>query len=207
LDLPPGLYFAMLTLAFGQIVWSVSFQWYEVTGGDNGIVGVWPDLFHGKPIQFYFFVLALGTLSLLLLYKAIHAPFGYTLRTTRDSVLRAQSLGINVGGHRWYAFILSGAIAGLAGGLFAFQKGSVFPGFIDVTQSIDATVMVLLGGVHSLLGPIVGAAAFFGLQSEIMRYTDLWRAALGGIIILLVLFLPNGLVGPFTRLFRTKDER
>jgi branched-chain amino acid transport system permease protein len=202
-----GVYFAMLTLAFGQIVWSVSFQWYEVTGGDNGIVGVWPDLFHGKPIQFYFFVLALGTLSLLLLYKAIHAPFGYTLRTTRDSVLRAQSLGINVGRHRWYAFILSGAIAGLAGGLFAFQKGSVFPGFIDVTQSIDATVMVLLGGVHSLLGPIVGAAAFFGLQSEIMRYTDLWRAALGGIIILLVLFLPNGLVGPFTRLFRAKDER
>jgi branched-chain amino acid transport system permease protein len=202
-----GVYFAMLTLAFGQIVWSISFQWYAVTGGDNGIVGIWPDLFQGKPVLFYYFVLALGTGSLLLLHKAIHAPFGYTLRTARDSVLRAQSLGIDVARYRWFAFILSGAIAGLAGGLFAFQKGSVFPGSIDVTRSIDATVMVLLGGIHSIAGPIVGAAAFFGLQSEIMRHTDLWRAVLGGTIILIVLFLPSGLTGAFARLFRAKEPR
>ncbi len=195
-----GVYFAMLTLAFGQILWSITFQWYSVTGGDNGVVGIRSDLFQGRPVAFYYFVIALCAVSLVILRAAVHGPFGYTLRTARDAPLRAQAIGIGIPQHRWLAFVLSGAFAGLAGGLYAFQKGSVFPTSVDVTRSIDATVMVLLGGVHSLLGPIVGAATFFGLQSEVMRLTDLWRSVLGIIIIAILLFLPNGLVGPFTRL-------
>ncbi|WP_043364243.1 ABC transporter permease [Belnapia sp. F-4-1] len=190
-----GVYAAMLTLAFAQIAWSVAFQWVEVTGGDNGILGVWPDAWAAPKLVFYYLALALCIGATLLLRRVVHAPFGYALRAQRDSALRAEAIGIDAFRTRWLGFALAAAAAGIAGGLFAYGKGSVFPTFMGIPRSVDALLMVLLGGVQTLSGPIIGALAFTGLQEQLVRLTDLWRLILGVVIVALVLFFPQGLAG------------
>ena len=200
-----GVYFAMLTLAFAQMAWSVAFQWYDVTGGDNGIIGVWASgVFQDRTI-FYEAVVVGGILAVLIMRHLLHAPLGYALRAARDSGLRAEALGIEIRRTRWIGFIIAGAVAGLAGGFFAFANGSVFPDYIHVTRSIDALVMVLLGGVQTIFGPLIGAATMQGLEGEVMRHTDLWRAVLGALILALVLLLPQGLSGIARRLVRGSE--
>lgn len=190
-----GVYLAMLTLAFAQIVWSAAFQWVELTGGDNGILGVWPpDWARGK-LVFYYLTLALSIGAALLLRLTIHAPFGYALRAGRDSPLRAEAIGIDVMRVQWAGFALAAAAAGLAGGLFAYMKGSVFPTYISIPRSVDALLMVLLGGVNTVSGPIVGAIAYAGLQEQLVRFTGYWRGVLGLAIVALVLAFPQGLAG------------
>jgi branched-chain amino acid transport system permease protein len=190
-----GVYSAMLTLAFAQIAWSVAFQWVEVTGGDNGILGVWPDAWAAPKLVYYYLTLALCLGATLFLRRVIHAPFGYALRAQRDSALRAEAIGIDAFRIRWLAFGLAAAAAGIAGGLFAYGKGSVFPTYMGIPRSVDALLMVLLGGVQTLSGPIIGALAFTGLQEQLVRLTDLWRLVLGSVIVALVLFFPQGLAG------------
>ncbi|HTT38749.1 MAG TPA: ABC transporter permease [Burkholderiales bacterium] len=189
-----GVYLAMLTLAFAQILWSLAVQsgW---AGGDNGILGVWPTGWASSKTAYYYVTLGLGSASLLVLRRAVFAPFGYALRAARDSAMRSEAIGIGVRRQQWMAFTLAGAFAGLAGALHAFLKGSVFPTLLSIPQSIDALVMVLLGGLHTLTGPLVGTATYHVLQTEIMRVTDYWRAILGAVIVLLVVGFPEGLVG------------
>jgi branched-chain amino acid transport system permease protein len=190
-----GVYLAMLTLAFAQILWSAAFQWVEVTGGDNGILGVWPSDWARPRLVFYALTLAACVGATLLLRRAVHAPFGLALRATRDSPLRAEAIGIDVARVRWAAFAASGAAAGLAGGLFAYMKGSVFPTYLAIPRSVDALLMVLLGGVDALSGPIVGALVFRGLEENLVRATEWWRAALGLAVVALVLAFPQGIAG------------
>ncbi len=186
-----GVYLAMLTLAFAQIVWATATQWSSVTGGDDGVLGVWPAL----PFRFYVVVLALSAGAVFLLRAAIHAPFGFALRAARDSESRATAIGLHPAQLRMAAFTLAGAAAGLSGGLFAYAKGSVFPSYVHVSHSVDALLMVLLGGVQTVAGPIVGALAYTGLYDLLLRETTLWRLWLGVIIITLVLLFPNGIAG------------
>jgi branched-chain amino acid transport system permease protein len=193
-----GVYLAMLTLAFAQIVWAVAFQWSEITGGDNGILGVWPPSWAG-PQPFYWISLTLCVGAALLLRRALYAPFGFALRASRDSVLRAEAIGLNPSRLRLAAFTLAGTAAGLAGGLAAYSKGSVFPTTISVGHSIDALVMVLLGGVQTMAGPIIGAIAYTGLFDALLLATDLWRAALGACILVIVLIFPAGIAGSLRR--------
>jgi branched-chain amino acid transport system permease protein len=191
-----GVYLAMLTLAFAQIAWSVAFQWVELTGGDNGILGVWPPAWASHKVVFYYLALALCTALVLALRALIFAPFGYALRAARDSAVRAEAIGLDVRRINWLAFIVAAAAAGAAGGLFAYFKGSVFPTYMSLSKSVDALVMVLLGGVETVSGPIVGAAAFVWLQDVLVRgVADYWRLVLGAAIIALVLVFPQGLVG------------
>jgi branched-chain amino acid transport system permease protein len=189
-----GVYLAMLTLAFAQILWSLAFQstW---TGGDNGVLGIWPSAWAGSPARYYYLTLMLCATSFLVLRRAVFAPFGYALRAARDSALRAEATGIDVRASQWLAFALAGAFAGLAGALHAFHKGSVFPTVLSIPQSIDSLVMVLLGGLETLTGPMVGAAVYHFLQTQIMRSTEYWRVILGSVILLLVLVFPRGIVG------------
>lgn len=191
-----GVYMAMLTLAFSQIVWSVIFQWDDVTGGSNGMVGIWPSTWL-DPTAYYYLTLALAGLGVFFLRRFLFAPFGYALRAGRDSALRADAIGIDVIRVRWMAFVLAGLFAGLAGALFVFSKGSVSPEVLSVDKSIDGLVMVLLGGIQTLLGPIVGATAFNLLQDYIVGVTDYWRALLGVVILILVLAFPQGIAGYF----------
>ncbi|MFQ5785588.1 MAG: ABC transporter permease [Alphaproteobacteria bacterium] len=190
-----GVYLAMLTLAFAQISWSVVFQWYDFTGGDNGILGVWPAAWASGKAAFYYLVLVLCAAGILALRRVLFAPFGYGLRAVRDSPRRAEAIGIDRHRQQWFGFAFAGVFAGLAGGLFAFSKGSVFPDVMAIPRSIDALVMLLLGGVQTLSGPLVGAAVFTGLEDELSRRVDIWRAILGGAIIALVLAFPQGIVG------------
>ena len=190
-----GVYLAMLTLAFAQILWSIAFQWDSVTGGSNGLVGVWPPAgLSGKQAYFYF-ALAVIALALIAIAWIAHTPFGYALRGARDSRLRAEASGIDARATQWAAFALAGAFAGLAGGLYAFSKGSISPETLAIPRSIDALVMVLLGGLNALAGPLLGAATFIGLQDTLARATDYWRAVLGAAILVLVLVFPMGIGG------------
>lgn len=193
-----GIYLAMLTLAFAQIVWAVAFQWSDVTGGDNGILGVWPPGWAG-PVVFYWISVGLCVGGALLLRRALYAPFGFALRASRDSPLRAEAIGLNPRRLRLAAFTLAGTAAGLAGGLSAYSKGSVFPTTISIGHSVDALVMVLLGGVQTMAGPIIGAIVYTGLFDALLLATDLWRAALGASILAIVLLFPRGIAGSLQR--------
>ena len=196
-----GVYLAMLTLAFAQIVWSVIFQSDELTGGSNGVTGLWPATWLSDKSLYYYLTLFLVVLGVVLMRRILFAPFGYALRAARDSALRSDAIGINVKRVQWMAFIFAGLFCGVAGALFAFSKGSISPETIHVGRSVDALVMVLLGGVQTLSGPLVGSVLFSGLQDVLMRETEYWRALLGAVILLLVLVFPQGVAGYVRSLF------
>jgi branched-chain amino acid transport system permease protein len=198
-----GVYLAMLTLAFSQIVWSVVYQSDELTGGSNGIVGIWPAAWLADKSAYFYLALALCAGCVLLMRRILFAPFGYAMRAGRDSLLRSDAIGIDVKRVQWAAFVLAGLFCGVAGALFAFSKGSISPETISVGHSVDGLVMVLLGGVQTLSGPLVGAAVFTWLQDSLARETEYWRALLGGSILLLVLVVPQGIVG----FIRSRFER
>ena len=189
-----GVYLAMLTLAFAQVGWSIVFQWGEVTGGDDGILGIWPSEWASDRLAFYYLSVLASAGGILALQYVLHSPFGYAMRACRDSVVRSASIGIDVQRQQWLAFAFSGALAGLAGGLFVFSKGSVFPDEMSIPRSFDALIMVLLGGVKTLLGPIAGAVTFTWLQDEISRL-EYWRLILGALIIAIVVAFPQGVAG------------
>jgi branched-chain amino acid transport system permease protein len=189
----------MLTLAFAQIVWAVAFQWSGLTGGDNGILSVWPPL---RAWGFYWLTLALCVGGAFALRHALYAPFGVALRATRDSPLRAEAIGLPTATLRLLAFATAGAAAGLAGALATFSKGSVFPTAISLGRSVDALLMVLLGGVDTISGPIVGALVYTGLYDALLRATDYWRLVLGAAIVALVLAFPSGIAGAAQRAWR-----
>jgi branched-chain amino acid transport system permease protein len=190
-----GVYLAMLTLAFAQIVWAIVFQWEALTGGSNGVLGIWPTPPFDAAWAYYLLVLALTVAGVLVMRRILFSPFGYAMRAGRDSPLRAEASGIAVLHVHWIAFIISGAVCGLGGALFAFAKGGISPETIHVARSIDGLVMVLLGGIHELAGPLVGAPVFTLLQDSVMRETPYWRGVLGAVILALVLLFPLGLAG------------
>ena len=195
-----GVYLAMITLAFAQIVWALVFQWEDITGGSNGVIGIWPPApFDGRG-AYFLLTLALTVIGVLLLRRLLFAPFGYAMRAGRDNPMRAEAIGIDVKRVHWFGFAVAGAVCGVAGGLFAFAKGSISPETIHIGRSIDGLVMVLLGGIQTLTGPLVGAAVFTTLQDMVMRDSEYWRAMLGGIILALVLLFPDGIVGGLARL-------
>ncbi|MCF8532256.1 MAG: ABC transporter permease [Reyranella sp.] len=203
-----GVYLAMLTLAFAQISWSIVFQWDSFTGGSNGVLGIWPSAWLADKTTYYYLALACCGLGIAFLWRVLFSPFGFTLRAGRDSPLRAEAIGIDLRGVQWAAFVLVGALAGLAGAVYAFSKGSISPSAISIAQSTDGLIMVLLGGVETLTGPIVGAAIFTWLRDEVARRTEFWRAVMGGVILVIVLLFPQGLVGGLKGLaIRWQEQR
>jgi branched-chain amino acid transport system permease protein len=204
-----GVYMAMLSLAFAQIVWSVVFQWDQITGGENGMVGVWPAEWASSRVVFYYIAFVICTGSILVLWRMLFAPIGYGLRAGRDSSLRTESIGINLQAQRWIAFVIAGYFAGLAGGLYGFSKGIVDPSTVSISRSIDALLIVLLGGVQTLVGPLVGAVTFVGLQDRLATL-EFWRLIFGIIIIGICVVMPKGIAGSTRALFirsRGKQER
>src|ERR1700747_880938 len=190
-----GVYFAMLTLAFAQIVWSVAFQWVEVSGGDNGILGVWPEKWAASPSHFYWLALGIAALVVAILRIIVFSPFGFALRATRDSPLRSEAIGIDGKRIQWTAFVIAGTAAGIAGALFAYLKGSVFPASLGLSRSVDALVMVLLGGVETVSGAVVGAIVYKALSIWLVSQTDWSKLVLGAFIVLIVVAFPKGIVG------------
>ena len=202
-----GVYLAMLSLSFAQIVWSIAQQWDAITGGSNGLVGVWPSGWLADRSAYFEFTLAFAAAGLALLVWVTQTPFGYALRGARDSPLRAQAVGIDVRRTQWLAFAIAGAFAGMAGGLYAFSKGSIAPDTLAIPRSIDALLIVLLGGIDALAGPLIGATAFTWLQDVLPRHTEYWRGVFGAIILLLVIAFPMGIGGVAARLFGRARRR
>lgn len=189
-----GVYFAMLTLAFAQLLWSLVFQWGEVTGGDDGLVNIWPSAWLNDTTVFFYFTLLFAVGGILVLRHVAHSPFGYALRAARDSQRQAEAMGINTRNVQLLAFGFAGLMGGLAGALFVFSKGSVFPNELEITRSFDALIVVFLGGVKTLAGGVAGGA-FFKVIEDLLTRFEYWRLVMGLLIIFVVIVAPDGIVG------------
>ena len=190
-----GISLAMLTLAFAQILWAIAFQWDDVTGGSNGLIGIWPPDALSDKASYYLLAVIIAGLVIAGFWHLAHTPFGYALRATRDNARRAEASGLAIANLRLMAFVISGTVAGLAGALFVFSKGSLAPDVLAIPRSVDALVTVLLGGVETLAGPVVGALVFTLLSDWLTRATDYWQAVLGAAIVVLTLAFPRGITG------------
>ena len=167
-----GVYFAMLTLAFAQLIWSLVFQWGDFTGGDDGLVNIWPAQWLKDTTVYFYFTLVIATSGILILRHVAHSPFGYALRAARDSERQAEATGIDTRKVRLLAFGFAGFMGGLAGALFVFSKGSVFPNELEIARSFDALIVVFLGGVKTLAGGVVGAGFFKGIEGVGLRRVE-----------------------------------
>ena len=200
------IYFAMLTLAFSQIVWAICFKWNDVTGGDQGLPDVpYPDFDWLSAIpgfsdlrigeEFYLLTLVLVALSLLALRRVVASPFGRMLTTIRENPERAAFIGINVRGYQLAAFVIAGGFAGIAGALFGIFNRGVFADYVYWPKSAEVMIMTILGGIDYFWGPVVGAAMLVLLNQQITSYTEYWPFVLGVILLALLFAFPGGIVG------------
>jgi len=189
------LYFGMLQLSLGSFVWIVALRWYPVTGGDNGIHGVpLPAPLQELPGA-YAVVAAAVVASLAVLWAVVRSPFGLTLQAIRDNPQRSEVMGVDVRAHQLAAIVLAAFFAGVAGVLYVVLERSVFPNLLFWVLSLEAIVMCLLGGWFTFSGPLVGAAVMVGLRTLVGRYTEYWTLVLGVLLVLIIFFLPEGVVG------------
>lgn len=196
------IYFAMLTLAFSMFVWAVAFKWRSVTGGDDGFVGVAvPTWLEGRE-PFFYFTLTVVTLSAAILWRICHSGFGRVLVAVRENRTRAGFVGVNTRLMRWWAFVIAGTFAGIAGTIFGMFHRGMYTESAFWTESAQVLIMTLLGGMYSFFGPIIGAATLFILERLTNEYTQYWPTVLGGILLVILLFLPDGLAG-LTQKFRS----
>lgn len=189
------LYFAMLQISLGSLVWIIVYRWYSFTGGDDGIHGVvLPDII-SSPNSAYYFTLIVTTICLFVMYKIIKSPFGSALQGIRDNPVRCEMIGINVKRHQLLALIIAGFFAGVAGSLFVVVDNTVFPDMLFWTLSLEICIMCLLGGWFTFLGPMLGAAIIIALRTFVSTYTTYWALVLGVLMVLVIFFLPNGVLG------------
>jgi branched-chain amino acid transport system permease protein len=189
------IYFAMLTLAFAMLVWAVLFKWRGMTNGDDGFVGITIPAFLDGRIPLYYFTLIVVAASIALLWLICHSAFGKVLVAVRENRTRAGFVGVDTRRMRWTAFVVAGTFAGIAGSLFALFKSGMYVENAFWTQSAQVLIMTLLGGMYSFFGPAIGAAVLHMLEITTNRYTEYWPTVLGGILLVILLFLPDGLVG------------
>ena len=193
-----GVYLAMLSLSLAQVVWAAASQWVGLTGGDNGVIGL-NLVSNDTRGLFYGLLLGLAVLSVWVLARLSQSPFGAALQAVRDAPLRAAASGLPVSWIKYRIFVESAVLAGLAGGLFAAHKGAVFPSVASVSTSVDALLVVLLGGVHQLWGVAAGSAVLVWAGAELGRHVDYWRGALGLFVMLIMVLAPSGLLGVLNR--------
>ena len=203
------IYFAMLTLAFSQIIWAICFKWNDVTGGDQGLPDVpYPDLGWMSSIpfledlrisdQFYVVTLVVVMLSLAAMQRIINSPFGLMLKTIRENPQRAASIGLDVRSYELAAFVVAGGFAGIAGALFGIFNRGVFADYVYWPKSAEVMIMTILGGIDHFWGPVVGAATLTLLNQETTSYTEYWPFVLGTILLVLLFAFPGGIAGGVT---------
>ncbi len=189
------LYFGMLQISLGSLVWIIVYRWYSFTGGDNGINGIpLPDVLSSQN-RAYYFTLLVTSLCLLIMYKIVKSPFGSALQGIRDNPVRTAMIGINVKGHLLLVLVIAGFFAGVAGSLFVVVETAVFPDMLFWTLSLEILIMCLLGGWFTFLGPLLGAAIIISLRTFVSGFTDYWTMPLGILMMLVIFFLPNGILG------------
>ena len=212
------LYFAMLTLAFSQIVWAIAYKWNAVTGGDQGLPEIpYPHLDWMSAVpgladlsigdRFYLVTIALVALSLAILHRLVRSPFGRMLTTIRDNPERAAFIGVNVRAYQLAAFVVAGTFAGFAGALYGIFSRGVFADYVFWSKSAEVMIMAILGGMDYFWGPPVGALALVWLNQKITDYTQYWPFVLGSILLLLLYGLPGGIVGGLDGLWQRLRRR
>lgn len=202
------IYFSMLTLAFGMMIYSIAWKWRDVTGGDDGLVGI-PRAPLALPglgslalptvERYYYVVLAAAVLAVALAHRLVHAPLGLALQAIRDSESRAEFAGLPVRRYRLAAFVVAGLYAGLAGALLPPLESTVTPPIAHWSTSAEPVLATLLGGIHAFAGPLVGALLFYVIKDVIVRFTEHWLIWYGAIVIVLVLGFRGGVVGLLAR--------
>ncbi len=196
-----GIFFVMITLAEGMLVWGLAYRWSSVTGADNGIRGIERPDFATPYWQYYYLALTVFAVSALLLWLVARSSFGLTLKGIRESEGRMRTLGYDVLRHKVIAFVVSGFFAGVAGVLYAWYNQFVSPSAISVTASTEGVLMVVLGGVGTLVGPLVGAGVIVLIKDLLSTYVARWPTVMGLIFILVVLFARDGIVGSAGRVW------
>ncbi|MBI4589682.1 MAG: branched-chain amino acid ABC transporter permease [Candidatus Rokubacteria bacterium] len=207
-----GVYFLMITLALGMVIWGLAHRWVSMTQGDNGISRIpRPDLglpwSLANPLPFYYFALGGFLLALWILWVIVQSPFGQSLVGIRESESRMRTLGYDVWLHKYIGFVIAGTIGGLAGVLWAYYNGFVSPADVELATSVEALLMVALGGRATLLGPAVGAAAIVFLKNLVSVYTHRWLLILGAVYIGTIVYAPEGIAGAVSELQSKRGGR
>jgi branched-chain amino acid transport system permease protein len=193
-------YFIMLTLAFGQLVYTLVWKWRALTGGDDGLVGIAPPTLFLSAINYYYLTLVIILVCLAVIHRICESPFGTALKAIRDTPNRAKSIGIDVHRFRLAAFTMAGFFAGIAGSLYVFHNRGIFPQSALWVTSTEIMLMAVLGGANHFIGPIVGAVFLKTLDFFIPRMTEYWLFFLGVIVLLIAFVMPRGLMDGYDRL-------
>jgi branched-chain amino acid transport system permease protein len=200
------LYFGMLQISLGSLIWAVAFRWYGLTGGDDGLHGIPVPSFLSSTQNSYYFILISLAICLIVLYLILKSPFGTTLQAIRDNPERCEAVGINVRRHQLMAIVIATFFAGVAGVLFVVLEQTVFPDLLFWILSLEVFIMCLLGGWFTFAGPVLGAAIMVSLKTFVGIYTEYWTLILGIILILLIFFLPEGVMGYFLEKFGARSK-
>lgn len=203
-----GIYFSILSLAFGELLFYIVFSWYGFTGGDDGIQGIYPPAILRDPRYYYYFTLAIVAAAMFLIWRITQSPFGYTLRMLRDNQRRTAFVGVNVRRAMLLNFVLAGTFAGIAGALWGPFQRSVSPSLLGWMQSGTPVFMTLMGGADFFAGPLVGSLIYTSLNAYVTRFTVFWPLTIGSIILVIVLFFPGGILSIIDgRLSRNRVSR
>jgi branched-chain amino acid transport system permease protein len=197
------LYFGMLQIALGSLVWAIVFRWYSFTGGDDGIHGIPLPSSISSTGGAYYLTLGVTIGCLVLMFLIVNSPFGRISQAIRDNPERCEAIGVNVKRHQLMGLVIAAFFAGVAGVLFVAVEGSVFPDLMFWTLSLEILIMCLLGGWFTFLGPMLGAAIMVTVRTFVGMYTEYWTLILGIILMLLIFFLPEGVLGFFTERLRS----
>jgi branched-chain amino acid transport system permease protein len=201
------LYFGMLQISLGSLIWVIVFRWYSFTGGDDGIFGIpMPSLLSSSKNSYYFILIILA-ICLILMYMILKSPFGNTLQAIRDNPQRCEAIGINVRRHQLIAIVIATFFAGIAGVLFVVLEHSVFTDLLFWTLSLEIFIMCLLGGWFTFAGPILGAAIMVALRTFVGIFTEYWTLILGIMLILIIFFLPEGVMGYLEKIFKPRTRK
>jgi branched-chain amino acid transport system permease protein len=190
-----GIYFAILTLAFGQLIFFVVYKWHDFTGGDDGIQGVFPPEYLKSPVAYYYFLLIVFVLSAFLMWRIVHSPFGQTLKAMRENPERTEFLGINIGRYQLIAFVVAAAFAGLAGAIWVPFYRSVAPSYLTWIKSGEPVMAAILGGPTTFYGPILGMFIMTFFHAWVLGFTYFWPVIMGLLILTIIFFLPGGILG------------
>jgi branched-chain amino acid transport system permease protein len=199
-----GIYFLMITLAEGMIIWGLAFRWNSITNAENGIRGITRPEWLGPYWIYYYVILVVAIVIFLMVYRIVNSPFGLTLKGIREGERRMRTLGYNVTLHKYIGFLISGFFAGVAGSLFAFHNNFVSPTTVEFARSAQALLMVILGGAGTLAGPVLGAFVITFGRNQLSLFTNRWPMILGAIYVITILVAPDGIVGAWNRLIASR---
>jgi len=190
-----GIYFAVLTMAFGQLLYYIIFQWYSFTGGDDGLQGIVPPAWLMSAWAYYYFTLFIVVAALIVMWFISESPFGYTMRSIRENADRTRFIGINVSNYMLINFVVAGMFAGLAGGLLGPFNRSIAPDLCNWHQSGVPVFMTVIGGPLGFLGPMIGSVIYTFLFAFVTGFTEYWPLTIGLVIVIVVLYVPGGVLG------------